>query len=372
MSELDWSSTRFREALLAMARKRVPAHEVEDIVQSALTEAIGSPHRPAEPEAARKWIWGIARNKVADYHRRARREQLSAFEAEEPAARTGLASSSGAGLTSASGGKGVMGASSTEGDGADGHAERDLLRWATRALPQGKDAQETLAWLLREGEGEKLEDIAESAQVPAPRVRKRVSRLRAHLREHWAKEVAAMAALGILLGFVAYLLRGKADKPEALIANEPVAPLQLAPRAPEERAIEQANDLRKGAAIQCGRANWEGCLAQLDAARDLDPRGDEGAAMQQLRSQALAALHPTEAAPKVPTMPMQSAPQKVAPSSKPATVPMYGGKGASKSVLPAPLRGTQVPPQAAPAKPNAPGPRKPESTGGDGLDRSKK
>jgi len=57
-----------------MVRRRVPESDAEDIVQSALTEALAARTAPDEPEAMRKWIWGIARNKIADFYRRTRRE----------------------------------------------------------------------------------------------------------------------------------------------------------------------------------------------------------------------------------------------------------------------------------------------------------
>ena len=137
-----------RAALIAMVRKRVPDSEVEDIVQQALAEAIESPHAPQDSEALRRWIFGVAKNKVVDYHRRAGRESFDLPDvAGTPAP----------------------------------HTEADLLRWAERNLPDGDENQKTLDWMIREGEGEKLESIAASEKLPAPRVRQRVSRLRRHL-----------------------------------------------------------------------------------------------------------------------------------------------------------------------------------------------
>ena len=104
-----------------MVRRRVPEAEVEDIVQTALTEAIQSPHAPTEPDALRKWVFGVAKNKVIDFHRRARRESFDVPELS---------------------------------DGPAPHDEADLLRWAERELPPGSDARRTLGWMLREGEGE--------------------------------------------------------------------------------------------------------------------------------------------------------------------------------------------------------------------------
>src|SRR4051812_12171652 len=68
------ADVRFREALVAAVRRRVPPHEVEEIVQATLTEALASSSRPDEEEAMRRWVFGIARNKVVDFHRRRSRE----------------------------------------------------------------------------------------------------------------------------------------------------------------------------------------------------------------------------------------------------------------------------------------------------------
>ncbi len=174
-----------------MVRRRVPEAEVEDIVQTALTEAIQSPHAPTEPDALRKWVFGVAKNKVIDFHRRARRESFDVPELS---------------------------------DGPAPHDEADLLRWAERELPPGSDARRTLGWMLREGEGEKLEQIAETENVPAPRVRQRVSRLRRHFKTRWAAEAAVLAALGVAISaLVLWYLRGNRDKPEPITRDVPSA-----------------------------------------------------------------------------------------------------------------------------------------------------
>src|SRR5688572_13371002 len=177
-----------RSALIAMVRKRVPESEVEDIVQSALAEAVESPNAPKEPEALRRWIFGVAKNKVVDYHRRAGRERPGGDDLPE-----------------------VPNAPAP-------HAEADLLRWAERHLPEGDDAKKTLDWMLREGEGEKLESIALSEHVPAPRVRQRVSRLRRHFKTHWQKEVALLATLGVLMSVAIFFwLRSQSRSPSRTI-----------------------------------------------------------------------------------------------------------------------------------------------------------
>ena len=175
---------RFRRALTQMVRRRVPESEAEDIVQASLAEALASERAPLEMDQLRRFVWGIARHKVADFYRRARRERLDVPEMEGPGAP---------------------------------HTEQDLLRWAARELPAGTDVEQTLDWMLREGEGEKLEAIAEAENLPAPRVRQRVSRLRRHLRERWAIELAALAAIGVVVALVVWEMSRQPGKP---ITNE--------------------------------------------------------------------------------------------------------------------------------------------------------
>jgi RNA polymerase sigma factor (sigma-70 family) len=199
-SSRSLTDPRFRSALALMVKRRVPESDVEDIVQSALAEAVASPSAPKDdPEALRRWIWGVARHKVVDFHRRARREEM-----------------------------GDVPEVSVEGEP---HSDRDLLRWAAEELPPGSDAERTLEWMLREGEGEKLESIAESEALPAPRVRQRVTRLRRHLRTRWAAEIAALAALGVLVILAIWLVRREKPRQDVVRPETPV-PMQSARPTP--------------------------------------------------------------------------------------------------------------------------------------------
>ena len=258
-----------RAALVAMVRKRVPESEVEDIVQATLADAIESPHAPTDSESLRRWIFGVAKNKVIDYHRKARKET---FEVPEVAGRPAP------------------------------HTEADLLRWAEKHLPPGEENKTTLDWMLREGEGEKLEWIAETEKVPAPRVRQRVSRLRRHLKTHWQKEVALLATLGVLVSILVLVLKKKEPEP---IANEDV------PRAAE---------LREKAFEKCLAAAWADCVERLDEAKRLDPAGDSHPAVQQARENAKRGQTPPPTPTSSAAPPLESAvpPNTVEP---PAPVP---------------------------------------------------
>jgi RNA polymerase sigma factor (sigma-70 family) len=255
----EWSSDTFRAALLALVRRRVPERDAEDVVQVVLSEAVASPHRPDDPETARKWIYGIVRNKVASYHRRARFEQVD--EQPEPPA------------------------------SATAEQEQSLLRWAMKELPAGLDAQRTLEWLLRESEGEKLEDIAESEQLSAPQVRQRVSRLRKHFRDRWAMHVAALAALGAL-GFVAWII---VRKPSQRAVVGPV----VNPEPDLVARVEKGKQLRRDAMKLCEERAWAACLEGLNTSRELDPEGDRAPEVQAARVLAQRALEaPPPSLPK--------------------------------------------------------------------------
>ena len=177
-------------ALGAHVRTRVPAADADDVVQSVLADALASEGAPEDAEALRKWLFGVARNKIADFYRRNRREQPSDGVEDKESPTSGRAPA------------------------------KDLLEWAEGELPPGSDAKRTFEWMLREGDGEKLESIAEAEKVPAPRVRKRVSRMREHFRARWAAYVAGLAAAGIALVIVFYMLRKKPE-PEVHIVPEP-------------------------------------------------------------------------------------------------------------------------------------------------------
>ena len=79
-------------------------------------------------------------------------------------------------------------------------AARDLSDWVTRELPKGEQPENTLGWMLREGDGEALETIAREEHLPAPTVRQHAARLRRHFRTRWAAELAALSVLALFVG----------------------------------------------------------------------------------------------------------------------------------------------------------------------------
>ncbi len=186
-----------RRDLTAVVRRRVRGDEADDVVQATFADVLSAAEVPDDAEEFRRFVFGVARNKVFDHFRRRQRDDAGrdprsedAQELSEPELPL---------------------------------SARDLLRWAEGKLPDS-ESKHTLEWMLREGDGEKLEQIAREAQLPAPRVRQRVSRLRKLLRESWAAELL-LAGLGLLLfGFVALHYYAERKRPGDVVEREPVRP----------------------------------------------------------------------------------------------------------------------------------------------------
>jgi RNA polymerase sigma factor (sigma-70 family) len=270
---------RLHHALGAMVRKRVPEGDADDIVQSALTEALASKSAPEEAESLRKWLFAVAKNKIADYYRKRRREQPT--EAVDVAAEE------------------------------TPYSERDLLRWAENQLPPGSDSPKTLEWMLREGEGEKLESIAESEQVPAPRVRQRVSRMRRFLKGRW---LLAAAIVGVVVVFVV-LYRPK--QPEVVVRPEP--------KPVVDEKLELAKQERAKALEACDRHDWTPCIDGLDRAKAKDRAGDMSPAVTTARQAASDAKLPPPPIPSASAAP----PPRPRPTSTSAPIPMPTSSGGS-------------------------------------------
>ena len=268
-----------RDAIVAFVRRRVPMRDVDDVVQTVLCDALATPDRPTDPGELRRWILGVARHKVVDHHRRTQREP-SLDLPEIPA-------------------------------GPPPVEERELVRWAEKQAGPVGDAQKTLDWMAREGEGEKLESIAAEERVPATRIRQRVSRMRRWMKDQWLAELAAVAALAGVTIVVWWLYRdaeqARVMPPEPAISSEPETPAM------------RAGALRREAVAACDRRAWRDCLEGLDRAKAIDSVGDETPSVRAARSLAEDNLRHEAPAPtssSAPRAPDDAKPQLPGPTSK--------------------------------------------------------
>ena len=260
-----------REALVQYARRRLPPGEVEDLVQNTLTEALVASNAPSGESEFLRWVRGIARHKVADSYRR--RGRLPVLDAEMDAKQAPPA-----------------------------HGTEELEQWILRELPKTDNAQATLHWLLRESDGESLDDIARDAALPPPRVRQRVSRLRRHFHARWLALGAAGLALLIGVGLLFHYAKRPVTVPP--IAQEPVKPL------------ERVRGIRQRALERCAAGAFDECVARLDEAKLLDPLGDSASVVQDARAAAMRAAQPAPSPPPSNTAPETKAVPKLQPANR--------------------------------------------------------
>ena len=284
-----------RTALERFVRNRVPENDAEDVVQATLTDAFAASKAPDKPEELRRWVHGIAKNKIVDLYRKRGREPLADDEVGDEAAAESAPISA-----------------------------RDLLRWAEQELPDGEHAESTLKWMLREGSGEKLESIAQEEGVPAPRIRQRVSRMRQHFRTRWAAQIAAVAALVLVIGTALWYAK---RAPDTEIAHEP--PVEPTPE-------HQAKELRRAAYESCEAQQWRKCIETLDEAKRLDPKGDTQERVAAARRAAARGLAP----PKQPAPVQKVAPKDAPAKEKPEPI---RGKAIPKKLQPIPNKLQEVP-----------------------------
>ncbi len=250
------SDPALRRALERAVRRRIRGDEAEDVVQATLADVLSAASVPDEPVAFRRFVFGVARHKVLDHFRRADREHPEEHGAEPH-------------------------------DSEPPHSARDILRWAEEGLPDS-ESKHTLEWMLREGDGEKLEHIARDANLPAARVRKRVSRLRRFFRERWAAELL-VAGLCLLIGIAWYAVSRR--KPLEIVTPERETP----------RPIDEGQSIRRFALERCRGGDAARCLDDLDRAKKLDPAGDKAPEVTAARRAAASRLSPAPSAP-APTL----------------------------------------------------------------------
>ncbi|HEY2370624.1 MAG TPA: hypothetical protein VGH87_29710, partial [Polyangiaceae bacterium] len=178
------ASPDVRRKLVAMVARRVPADATEDVVQAVLCDALVAREVPSI-ETVPRWLFAIARHKVADFHRRSRR----CAPIDE----------------------------TTEAAACDPIEERDLIEHAKTIAPDPR----AFEWIVRTEEGATLAEIAEEEDLPAPVVRQRVSRLRRALR------TALLAAAAIAIALLVAASHERAPNTDGRIGADPVAPIGI-------------------------------------------------------------------------------------------------------------------------------------------------
>jgi DNA-directed RNA polymerase specialized sigma24 family protein len=312
------ASAEVRQLLTGFVRGRVAAADVDDVVQTVLCAAVASDSRPSEREELRRWVIGVARHKIADVHRKTGRSREVGLPETLPASLH------------------------ADPPADDAH---DLARWAVKQTRDDLEAKRTMDWMAREGTGEKLAHIAQQEKLPAAQVRQRVSRLRRSLKQRWLRELAAVAAVGVLVLVAWRLLR----PPETAVVPRP-DPDRTA-RVLDPR-IERGRKLRAEALVSCDAEAWQLCLDKLDRAAELDPVANAQAEVAAARARARQALdEPPPLSPPAPTVvptskplapPVNPAPRPIEQKGKQAPRNGYPKKRPPQETKKRPIQGKQI------------------------------
>jgi DNA-directed RNA polymerase specialized sigma24 family protein len=158
-----------RRRIEEIVRRRVRPDAVNDVVNQVACDALASALAPTDPAEVPRWLFGITRHKVADQHRSTQRRGTESLDPACAAAPpTPLEA-------------------------------RSLLRRVLADATQDARGAETMRWIAREAEGERLDEMAREASLPPATVRQRVSRLRRWLRQRWLHEALVIATAGLVV-----------------------------------------------------------------------------------------------------------------------------------------------------------------------------
>lgn len=248
-----------REHLARYLRRRLPKAEADDALQAVYCAALEARNIPQDHTHLRRWMTVIARRQVASYYERVSAEQLNEpIDVPEVQWRSEAAEA------------------------------RSLWRWAEQqaADSQLESVDETLDWMARESDGEKLEAIAAESRIPSARIRQRVFRLRRFMKARWALEISAAL---VLVAITSWVLSRR---------SEPVTVRRFVPRPPVSIILPmntpwvRAAELRKSAFDQCKLERYEECLRLFDEAAILDPAGNSDPGVAATRQRATDKLTP--------------------------------------------------------------------------------
>ena len=182
-----------RRLVQRLVAGRVPASDADDVVQTTLCAALACDQLPADQHGRARWLGGIARHKIADYYRGRSRPDGPCLTSPGPCAAL---------------------------------EAREMLEALVEDVQDDERAMQTLRWIVREHEGERLAEIAAADRVPAATVRQRVSRMRRRLRDKWLPAVAAVVLGAFAFWQVMDLDPSRWQQPAAPIITPSLAALE--------------------------------------------------------------------------------------------------------------------------------------------------
>jgi DNA-directed RNA polymerase specialized sigma24 family protein len=190
-----------RRRIEEIVRRRVRPDAVEDVLHQVACDALASHVAPEDPAEVPRWLFAVTRNKVADHHRTCGRRAEAPLDPGRLVGRPAPLEA------------------------------RSLLRQVIADASRHPRGAETMRWIAREADGERLDEVAREAALPPATVRQRVSRMRRWLRKRWLHEALLVAAAGLVAVLV---LCSRAPRATIPIVADPLDD----PRATAAAALE--------------------------------------------------------------------------------------------------------------------------------------
>jgi DNA-directed RNA polymerase specialized sigma24 family protein len=283
----------FQRLRVFVLGKSIPARHAEDVVQQTLLEAWRVRHTwgPTATDLD-KLLYAIARCNVIDHHKGWFRSRLATRDSATPErdpkreAETEYTGRHENGddfdVPPVDVPSSMLPSLVTP---ADPHDARYRLGDVSGFVEKNPGLQRAAAWMFRSLAGESFREIAKEEGTSENAVYTAVSRLRAVLRKA-AHDGLIVLMVALLLGILFKHMRHR-PKDDLGIPSPKPAPTAVAPSPqPTAPPQAQADELRQRAQEACDAKRWDACLGDLDAASQLDPKGDELPAVKELRQTA--------------------------------------------------------------------------------------
>ncbi len=261
------ADARVRRTIEAKLRvEGVGDADAEEIGHDVLIELLRASARPANPLEASRLAWKATVNAISRFRAKFKRRKKYNM-----------------GLTDAPEEHGDARCNAADATKAVERAEAmDALRELVR---RKKITPADLQLLAMKGMEHEDQEIAFALHVDVDYVRQRSTKL----RKKWLKAFPSVAAFAFLV-VVSYFAWKKHQEE----AHPPPAPHldDLHQVAPTPAPPSRAETLRSEGVQACEASDWATCLAKLDAAKALDPAGDDTDLMADWRAKVFAETHP--------------------------------------------------------------------------------
>ena len=259
-----------RAKIMAVLGKRVPPADADDIAQAAYLRLLMMPSLPGTEHALLGLVVTVVRGLIVDRHRaRKHRRKQHADDADVDAVAV------------------EEGAPTAQ----DREEWRQMLAFVQTEVDAGRVPPDALRWARGLASGETIDDIAAHENRSPSAIKMRMKRLREHLRRRWP--IYAGVA-GPILVIVLWIRSGSREIDTGSRSADDAR--RSASEAASPGPMHRERKYREMAAKDCREGAYDACEEELDAAKRLDPDGEDLPAVKAMREAIAAHKDPSDAA----------------------------------------------------------------------------